>query len=311
MPALLSTDFQRLYCDAAIFENFSAQHPINLKRVLPFQPQDMVRDDPHVLDAELAILADRNDDTRRAVADAYALCGLMSREEAVNLKPVVDYFDADFFDVMGLVYANAGMYICALRWYREHLVQLETKDPYWRSDETGVHASIGYCLYALGMFEEAVAWTKSCIGLRLVTDTACRALVENEAQQAGGSLFAIERATNRARYTIVAPDPGNVAAICAQLKTATSAVAPFQESYINWMSPDEPAPQSQDGYPFSVERDSSNFMRHKMNLLFALCGTADALISRSCTGEANRLLSEAAVLEPRAEFIQERLKAIR
>jgi hypothetical protein len=35
---------------------------------------------------------------------------------------------ADFFDLMGLVYASAGMYICALRWYREFIRELEAQN---------------------------------------------------------------------------------------------------------------------------------------------------------------------------------------
>jgi hypothetical protein len=44
-----------------------------------------------------------------------------------------------------------------------------------------------------------------------------------------------------------------------------------------------------------------------MNLIFALCGQADELIAKGYTTEADRLLREAALLEPQADFIQERL----
>jgi hypothetical protein len=47
-----------------------------------------------------------------------------------------------------------------------------------------------------------------------------------------------------------------------------------------------------------------------MNLLFALCGQADAFIAKGFIAEARRLLSEAAMLEPNADFIQERIKVL-
>lgn len=272
MPSL-SNEFQQLYCDAAIYENFSAQHPISFKRVLPFQPQDSVVDDQRLLDAESAHLASQNNDTRVAVVDAYALCGLMSAEDTANLKSAIDYFEgSDFFDVMGLVYGNAGMFICALRWYRERIVEFETKDPEWRSDDMGVHASVGYSLYALGMFEESIAWTKSCAGPRLVADTVCRALIEFEAQPAGGMQLITERAAGRVRYTVIVPDPASFVNNLERLKSGLKSVAPYQESYFDVATGRLPAAESQEGYPFSIERDSSNFIRHKMNLLFALCG---------------------------------------
>ena len=305
-----SDGFQKLYCDPAVFDPFSGWHPINIRRVLPFQPQDSVVDDERVINAELAHLAQRSDDTRRAVIDAYAQCGLMSHEDAANVKSVIDFYGADFFDLMGLVYADAGMFICALRWYREHIAELETQNVNTRSDEAGVYANVGYCLYALGMFEEAIAWTKSCIGSRLITDVACRALIEYEARQANGRLFGIERTIDRARYTISARDPGDIESIALRLKAALKAAAPLQESYFDWVSDTVPPPPVQDGYPFSLERDSGIFPRHKMNLLFALCGQADALITKGFVVEAKQLLFEAATLEPNAGFIKDRIKAL-
>ena len=46
-----------------------------------------------------------------------------------------------------------------------------------------------------------------------------------------------------------------------------------------------------------------------MNLLFATCALADALTARGYRGEAKRLLYEAAMIEPAAGFIQERINA--
>ena len=47
-----------------------------------------------------------------------------------------------------------------------------------------------------------------------------------------------------------------------------------------------------------------------MNLFFALCGQADAFIGSGCTVEAKRLLLEAAMLEPEAGFIRDRIKEL-
>jgi len=47
-----------------------------------------------------------------------------------------------------------------------------------------------------------------------------------------------------------------------------------------------------------------------MNLLFALCGQADELLAEGFVVEARRLLEEAALLEPAAEFVQDKLKAL-
>ena len=71
-------------------------------------------DDQALLGAEAAHLSNRNDNTRREVIDAYVKCGLLAAVEADNVKSVIDYFGADFFELMGLVYANAGMFISFL-----------------------------------------------------------------------------------------------------------------------------------------------------------------------------------------------------
>jgi tetratricopeptide (TPR) repeat protein len=314
----LSDDFQRLYCDASVFDVYSAWHPINLRRVLPFQAQDRIMDEPPLLEAEAAHLADRNNDTRLAVVDAYAACALLSPEDAANLRPVLDYYDAEssaeFFDLMGLAYANAGMYLCALRWYREHIAAVETRNSKISSDDESVYASVGYCLYAMGMFEEAIAWTKSCIGPLALADVGARALLDYEARKAGGGLFSIERSAGRARYTIRATDPGNARQIVQQLKQAIEALGSVREAYVDWRAgTDTSLPQAQieEGYPFRLERYCASFMRHKMNLLFATCGRADVLIADGCVAEARRLLEEAALIEPQADFIQERLGALR
>jgi hypothetical protein len=332
-----SDSFQRLYCDAAVFEPFSTAHPISFARVLPFQPDDPVMDDPGLLGAEAAHLADRNDLTRGEVIDAYARCGLLPADEAAHVKSVIDLYGADFFELMGLVYANAGMYICALRWNRECIRGLETPGSGAERDCDDLYESIGYGLYALGLFEEAIAWTKSCVGSRLTADVNCEALLDDEAQQAGGRLLAVERAAGRARYTLSALDPAQAGQSTPRIKAALRAVAPAQECHIDWISAAAPLPphlisaespagaappgeaqRSEDGstgceplfYPLIARRDGSDLPRHKMNLVFALCAQADALVEMGRPGEARPLLSEAALLEPAAAFIQDRLKAL-
>jgi len=310
---LLSDGFQRLYCDASVFALFSTFHPISFARVLPFQSQDPVVDDHDLIYAEEAQLADRNDNTRQDVIEAYNKCGLLPEAEADNVKSVIDYFGADFFELMGLVYANAGMFICALRWYREFIQELETQRPNSGSglDNASVYASVGYCLYSLGLFEEAISWSKSCIGPHQITDVVCQALIGYEAQMAGGMILGIERAGPRTRYTVSALDPAHASQSTARLKAAMKAFAPVQEIHVDWVSHDAPRPEIQpDGYPFRAERDVGSLPRHKMNLIFATCGQADALVERGHISEARRLLSEAAMLEPQASFVWERLKAL-
>jgi len=307
----LSNGFQRLYCDATAFEAFSTLHPISFNRVLPFQSQDPVADDARLIEAEAAHLASRNDNTRRDVVEAYFKCGLLPEAEAINLKSVIDYFDADFFELMGLVYANAGMFICALRWYREYIAELETQNPNSCSDNESVYASVGFCLYSLGLFAEAVAWTKSCIGPRPTADAVGEALIGYEAQPAGGMIQGIERSGPRTRYTVSAIDPGHAQQTTSRLKAAIQPFAPFQEIYIDWVSHEAPAPGIQpEGYPFKAELGGGSLPRHKLNLLFATCGQADALIARGYTAEAKRLLFEAAMLEPEAGFVRDRIKAL-
>ncbi len=306
----LSDGFQRLYCNASVYDPFSAFHPVSFARVLPFQSQDPVVDDVSLIGAEEAHLADRNDMTRREVIEAYFRCGLLPEEEAVNLKSVIDLYDADFFELMGLVYANAGMFICALRWYRELIAELEAPRPNSHSgmDDEDVHASVGYCLYSLGLFAEAISWSKSCIGPDQITDVVWQALLGYEAQAAGGRILAIERAAGRTRYTVSALDPAQASQATPRLKAAMTAFALSQKIYIDWVSSDAPAPGiPPEGYPFKVDIEASDLPRHKMNLLFAICGQADALVESGHIAEAKRLLLEAAMLEPGADFIRERL----
>ena len=82
----LSHEFQRLYCDAAVFEGFSAVHPISFSRVLPFQADDPVVDDPRLLAAEMTHLASPNEETRIGVVEAFGQCGLLSAEDVANLR---------------------------------------------------------------------------------------------------------------------------------------------------------------------------------------------------------------------------------
>ncbi len=56
--------------------------------------------------------------------------------------------------------------------------------------------------------------------------------------------------------------------------------------------------------------DNGCLPRHKMNLLFATVAMADCSSECGNKAEARRLLQEAALLEPQADFIQDRFKAI-
>jgi hypothetical protein len=309
---VLSENFQRLYCDARAFEGFSALHPVDFTRVLPFQAEDPVADEPRLLAAEAAHLANPNEMTRLAVVDAFARCNLLSASDAANLKPVIDYYDADFFELMGEVYANAGMFICALRWHRELIAVLEAQRPDMASDRESVYGGVGYCLYSLGLYPETISWSKSCIGPSQTVDTVNRALLNYEASAQGGSIRGIERSSNRTRYTIAALDPDRSNQLTPRLKSAMNSFAPFQEVYVDWISSVAPAPEIQpEGYPFQAERGDGVQTRHRMNLIFGLCGQADALAAKGFITEANRLLIEASLLEPRAEFVLSRLKALR
>ncbi len=202
---VLSENFQRLYCDARAFEGFSALHPVDFTRVLPFQAEDPVVDDSRLLAAEAAHLSDPKEMTRLAVVDAFARCNLLSASDAANLKPVLDYYDADFFELMGEVYANAGMFICALRWHRELIAVLEAQRPDLASDRESVYAGVGYCLYSLGLYPEAISWSKSCIGPSQTADTVNRALLNYEAQSQGGSIQVHRTQVPTGRATLAAP----------------------------------------------------------------------------------------------------------
>lgn len=311
--SIFSEAFRQLYCDAALFENFSVWHPIRFTRVLPFQAGDPVMEDPRLLAAEAAHLADPDEETRLAVMEAFGQCGLLSAEDVAALKPVADYYDADFFEFMGEVYANAGMFICALRWHREYIAELESRPQPVASDAADVYASVGYCLYSLGLYAEAAAWSRSCIGPRQTADTVCRALIHYEAQEQGGCLWNIDRVGSRTRYTATTsnPDQDQVIQITQRLKDGMAAFAPFQEVYLDWLKSDTPAPAlPPEGYPFQAERDASGLTRHRLNLIFSLCGQADDLAARGFSAEAKRLLWEAALLEPQAEFVQERIRDV-
>jgi tetratricopeptide (TPR) repeat protein len=307
-----SAAFRRLYCDASLFATFSALHPISFHRVLPFQAEDAVMDDQALLGAEAAHLAEPNDLTRREVIEAYARCDLISAAEAGQVQSVIDDFAADFFGLMGMIYANEDMFICALRWYGEFIRRLENPSsgagP--SPDSDGVYASVGYCLYSLGLYEEAIAWSKSCLGPDHLTDLVCRAVVGYEAQMAGGTLLAVERVHSGTRYTICAPaGEAQVREATRRLQAALGAIAPAHMFYFDWVSPGL-APQTTSGGPFRSERDAGDLPRHRMNLIFAACGWADALPQHDHADEARRLLHEAALLEPGAGFLWDRIRAL-
>lgn len=309
-PLHLSAEFKRLYCDPALFEPFSAFHPVSFTRLLPFQSADRVIDDPGLLQTEEAHLAGRDDATRSAVVDAFVLSGLLPETDAANLIPIVDYFDVDFFEFMGSVYANAGIFICALRWYREFITHLET-NPRLGLDDDGVYASVGYCLYSLGLFPEAILWSRSCLGPGLFSGLVCDAVMNYEAQRTGGALQTTERVGFRTRYTASTQDPPQSIEATPRLKQTLTTIAGGEEFYIDWVRGESPGPEARpDGYPFKLELDASSLPRHKMNLLFAIGAQADVLAAQGFVFQAKQLLLEAALLEPGADFIREKLSAL-
>lgn len=306
-----SDGFQRLYCDASVFAGFSSLHPVSFARVLPFQAEDPVADYQPLIDAEIAYLAAQNDDTRRRVIEAYSQCGLLPAADAANLTSVDSDFDEDFFETMGTTYANNGMSICALRWYRENIASLEADERTLRSDTEGVYASIGYCLYSLGLYPEAIAWSKCCIGPGQLADTVCRALLGYESQLGTGAIRGVERVGPNTRYLVAAFDPAAAAQAEPRIKTAMSAMAPFLNIYLDWLNADAPALEIQpEGYPFNAERESGNLTRHRTNLIFATCAQADELSGKGFAAEAKRMLYEVAMLEPEAAMVRDRINAL-
>jgi tetratricopeptide (TPR) repeat protein len=280
--------------------------------VLPFQAGDVVVDNHQLLMAEEGLLAGASDEARWRVVEGFSQCGLLSSEEVANLRPVIDFFEADFFELMGDVYANARMFRCALRWYRELIRHLEgTASAGFRTDYEDVYASVGYCLYALGLFEESIAWSMACIGPRQVADTISRALIAYEAEFGGGALQMIERVGPRVKYMVSAFDAAFTSQSTPRLKATMKSVAPFHEVYMDWVTPEWKGPEpAAEGYPFEPEFDATALVRHRMNLIFATCGRADALVARGFLEEAKRLLNEVAMMEPGAECLMERIKAL-
>src|SRR6266850_1522566 len=233
--ALWSEDFRRLYCDAAIFDPFSAFHPISFRRLLPYPSEEAVVDDPQLIRAEEAQLVQNSNESRLRVVEEYLRCGLLAEGDAINVRASIDPSDGDLFELMGDAYANAGMFRCALRWHREVVRELEARQANSRSDVEGVYASVGYCLYSLGLFAEAISWTKSCMGPGAMADALCQGLIAYEVEGAGGGIQRVERAGTRTRYTVNAPEPADMQQTAERLKEAMKALAPFQDVYIDWL----------------------------------------------------------------------------
>jgi tetratricopeptide (TPR) repeat protein len=306
----LSPAFQAVYCDPAVWASFSDFIPISFARVLPFQAEETVVDHHQLLVAEERLLAEASDETKLRVVEAFSQCGLLSSEEVANLRPVIDFFDADFFELMGDVYANARMFRCALRWHRELVRHLEsTVNAGLRTDYEDVYASVGYCLYALGLFEEAIAWSKACIGPRQVADTVSRALIAYEAAPGGCALRMVQRAGPRVRYSVSGFDAAFTSQCTPRLRSAMATIAPFHEVYMDWMTAEWKVPEPV-GYPFQSEFDGTTLVRHRMNLIFATCGRADALMAKGFSEEAKRLLNEVYVMEPEADCVEERIRLL-
>ena len=113
------------------------------------------------------------------------------------------------------------------------------------------------------------------------------------------------------RYTISAFDAAFTSQSTPRLKSAMKSMAPFHEVYMDWVTPEWTVPEpSPDGYPFQLEFDATTLTQHRMNLIFATCGRADALIAKGYQEEAKRLLNEAAMMEPQADCLKERIQSL-
>src|SRR5438874_2551861 len=98
--ALLSDDFRRLYCDPATFDSFSAFHPISFRRLLPYPAEERVVDDPQLICAEAAQLAQNSDKSRLGLVEEYLRCGLLAEGDAINVRVSIDLADSGLFELM-------------------------------------------------------------------------------------------------------------------------------------------------------------------------------------------------------------------
>jgi tetratricopeptide (TPR) repeat protein len=229
--------------------------------------------------------------------------------DARNLKSIVED-EFDFIEEMGLVYANAGIYRCALRWHHELIAMLESENSSHRSDDCNVYAHVGYCLYSLGLFQEAIAWSRSCIGITPMEEAICHALIDYESQINGGMIRMVERSGSRVRYTVNSTDPIKSCHINKRLADAFQKYVPFiMLVEVDWINQeadnDKTSPKE---FIFKPEYGGGIYQNHKRNLIFSLCALAETLVNNGCINEAKRLLQEAAMLEPEVTFIWERIK---
>ena len=119
----------------------------------------------------------------------------------------------------------------------------------------------------------------------------------------------VERVGPRMRFTVAISDPAQGEQLAPRIKQAVNWLDPFREVNLAWEHADAAIPECEpDGYPFRLELGTHTLLRHKVNLVFALCAQADALMQQGHSAEAGRLLWEAALLEPQAGFIQARLR---
>jgi hypothetical protein len=59
------------------------------------------------------------------------------------------------------------------------------------------------------------------------------------------------------------------------------------------------------GYPFRQELDSSDFPKHRLNLIFSLNAEAERLVAQGFKNEAKKLLAGALLIEPNCKFVSE------
>lgn len=312
---LFSPDFTQIYCDDKSFRSFSYLHPINLGGVLPFKKKDRILDEPSVVRAEVDLLENPSNDTRAKVISAYTSENFLDDATAKGLLEFIDFFDTDFYELIGELYSNAGMFRCALRWYHEYIRQTETTEN-TASDLDAAYASVGYCLYSLGLYSECIAWTKSCMGAWPFFDSIAKAVLRTHFGIREKVEVKTERAWNSTLWTVrgrFKPSELERFSVRAErIAEFLQTVIPRHRVRVN-VEDNYPGPFTSEshGYPFNPHFDGNPSSRHKMNFLISSFSFAEVLVANGQTAEATGLLREALEIEPEAVFVRKKLETLK
>lgn len=312
--AQYSHEYEQIYCNPELFINFCADPPINLSTILPFEPDDIFIDAPNLLQAEQAILVGVSDKTINRVLEAYVKNNFICEEDRANLQAFSDYFDEDFYEVIGTLYSNIGKYKCALRWYHEFIRYFEKKKEWYSLSEDEVYASVGYCLYALGFYGLSIVWTKYCISSKLEADLVSSGAIGMQCELLGTHFRKIERVAAAQKFTISGKKSNLSHAIGKKgrkaefIKNYLERLIPNFRVILTYIEERDPKdnilikPQS---YPFRPEFDGSAYPIHKTNLILSLYSEAITLAELGYIRKAKRLLGEGLTIEPNCGFILE------